>query len=117
MYTYTLDARDNSSELRGIWRNSTSQQDATNVWTLSVPPTGVSVTASATNPPTGSTITWTAVGGFGPGTIEYYRYTSDRPLPIRGLKQRRNGPTVRWQRSLLQPEPGICMSKATMVKT
>ncbi len=78
MYTYTLDARDNSSELRGIWHNSTSQQDATNVWTLSVPPTGVSVTASATNPPTGSTITWTAVGGFGPGTIEYYRYAWDQ---------------------------------------
>ena len=37
-----------------------------------------SVTPSQTQPASGDTITWTAVGGFGPGTLQYYRYGWDQ---------------------------------------
>ncbi|PYJ02331.1 MAG: hypothetical protein DME25_16170, partial [Verrucomicrobia bacterium] len=77
-YTYTIEARDNNAGARGTWHNSTGPQDATTVWTLSVPPNAASVTPDQTNPPVNSTVTWTAVGGFGPAKVQYYRYTWDQ---------------------------------------
>jgi len=43
-------------------------------WTLSVPPTSGSVTPSNSSPCPNDPINWTAVGGFGAGKIQYYRY-------------------------------------------
>ena len=43
-YTYTLEARDNSSAARGAWNNTTGPQGANTAWTLSVPPAPGSVT-------------------------------------------------------------------------
>jgi hypothetical protein len=77
-YTYTLEARDNNSHLRGAWNNSTGQQATNTTWTLSAAPTAASIVASQTNIATGSNITWTAVGGFGPGKLQYYRYAWDQ---------------------------------------
>jgi hypothetical protein len=77
-YTYTLEARDNNTGTRGAWHNSTGQLDSNIAWTLSVPPTAGSITADQTNTVPGSNITWTAVGGFGAGEIQYYRYVWDQ---------------------------------------
>ena len=77
-YTYTLEARDNNAGTRGAWNNSTGQQGTNTAWTLSVPPTAGSITTSQTNPLAGSNITWTAVGGFGAGKLQYYRYAWDQ---------------------------------------
>ena len=77
-YSYTLEARDNNTGARGGWHNSTGQEGSTTAWTLSVPPGMDSVTPSQTQPASGDTITWTAVGGFGPGTLQYYRYAWDQ---------------------------------------
>jgi hypothetical protein len=77
-YTYAIEARDNNSGLRGPWHNSTGQRDTNVVWTLSVPPTALSINASPANGAVGSNITWTAASGFGPGVVEYYRYAWDR---------------------------------------
>jgi hypothetical protein len=77
-YSYTLEARDNNTGARGGWHNSTGQQGSTTAWTLSVPPDVGSVTPSQTQPASGDTISWTAVGGFGPGTLQYYRYAWDQ---------------------------------------
>ncbi len=46
--------------------------------TLSAPPEADSVTPSAGSVCTGGDIEWTAVGGFGPGTVQYYRYAWDQ---------------------------------------
>jgi hypothetical protein len=77
-YNYTLQARDNSTGIRGSWHNVTPQQGATNGWTLSIPPGAGSIVSDQTNTVTGSIVTWTAVGGFGPGKIQYYRYAWDQ---------------------------------------
>jgi GH25 family lysozyme M1 (1,4-beta-N-acetylmuramidase) len=76
-YTYALAARDNNTSKRGAWYNSTGLQSATTVWTLSVPPGAASIMASPANPHSGSNVTWTAVYGFGPGQVQYYRYAWD----------------------------------------
>ncbi len=76
-YTYTLAARDNSSEARGLWHNISTSLAPSLVWTLSVPPGPGSVTPDQTTLPVGSNVTWTAVNGFGPGKVEYYRYAWD----------------------------------------
>jgi hypothetical protein len=76
-HTYTLVARDNTTETRGAWHNITGQQGFTMIWTLSVPPGAGSVTANETTLPVGSNVTWTAVNGFGPGQVEHYRYAWD----------------------------------------
>ncbi|HOX55287.1 MAG TPA: immunoglobulin domain-containing protein [Candidatus Paceibacterota bacterium] len=74
-YTYTIEARDNTGSGRGSWHNYTGQKDSRVVWTLSVPPTTSTVTrdASFICAP-GTAVNWTAVGGFGPGKVQYYRY-------------------------------------------
>jgi hypothetical protein len=77
-YTYTLEARDNNTEARGAWHNSTGQLDSNTAWTLSVPPSANSISGSPTNTVAGSNITWTAVGGFGAGKVQYYRYAWDQ---------------------------------------
>ncbi len=47
-------------------------------WTLSMPPRSGSVTPSVPSPRVREDIVWTAVGGFGPGTVQYYRYAWDQ---------------------------------------
>ncbi len=76
-YIYTLEARDNSADLRGAWHNATGQQGQTTAWTLSVPPGLGSIVGSPTNVIAGANVSWTAVGGFGPGLVQYYRYAWD----------------------------------------
>lgn len=76
-YTYTLEARDNSSETRGTWHNTTGQQGPATVWTLSLPPAADSIVADTVFPGAGSNVTWTTMNGFGPGKVQYYRYAWD----------------------------------------
>ncbi len=76
-YTYGLEARDNTSNGRGNWHNATGQKSLTVAWTLSVPPGPDTVAGSPTNLPVGGGVTWTAVGGFGIGSVQYYRYAWD----------------------------------------
>jgi GH25 family lysozyme M1 (1,4-beta-N-acetylmuramidase) len=77
-YTYTIEARDNNGSVRGAWHNSTGPQDPNVLWTLSVAPGASSVVPDQTNVVAGSNVNWTAVGGFGPGGIQYYRYAWDQ---------------------------------------
>jgi hypothetical protein len=76
-YSYTLEAHDNHTGLRGNWHNSTTPQSST-VWTLSLLPGPGSVAADVTNAVPGTTVNWTAVGGFGVGKVQYYRYVWDQ---------------------------------------
>ena len=78
-YTYTLEARDNTSQSRGAWANTTGQKGTTVAWTLSVPPSTSTVTRNGSffcEP--GTAVTWTAVGGFGTGKIQKYKYAWDQ---------------------------------------
>ena len=77
-YTYTIEARDNTSQSRGSWANATGQKDSRVVWTLSVAPTAGSVTGDNPSPCAGDNITWTAAGGFGSGKIAKYKYVWDQ---------------------------------------
>ena len=74
-YTYTLQARDNTSGSRGAWSNATAIAGSTAKYTLSVAPTAGSVTSDQSNP---GTVNWTAVGGFGAGTLHHYAYAFDQ---------------------------------------
>lgn len=47
-------------------------------WTLSTAPTAGSVTPDVASACAGEQITWTAAGGFGSGTVQYYRYAWDQ---------------------------------------
>ncbi len=76
-YTYTIQAQDNNSNTRGNWHNLTDL-DTNVVWTLSVAPGLASVAPDQTNTIVGSNVTWTAVGGFGAGKVQYYRYAWDQ---------------------------------------
>jgi N-acetylmuramoyl-L-alanine amidase len=73
-YTYEIAARDNNTEARGHWHNISDSPAPQVVWTLSVPPGAGSVAPDQAAVPVGSNVTWTAVGGFGPGLVQYYRY-------------------------------------------
>ena len=46
--------------------------------TLSIPPEIESVTPSTSFPHLNESVIWTAVGGFGAGTVQYYRYVWDQ---------------------------------------
>jgi hypothetical protein len=46
--------------------------------TLSVEPQAGIVTPSTTHPDVAQDVIWTAIGGFGPGTLAYYRYVWDQ---------------------------------------
>ncbi len=61
--------------------NDCGESDASpgqTAWTLSVPPDVGSVSPSASSPNVNENIIWTAVGGFGPERIQYYRYAWDQ---------------------------------------
>src|SRR5262249_41590850 len=77
-YTYTIEARDNNTGTRGAWNNFTGEQATNTAWTLSVPPHPGRGIGTPANPGTGENITWTAVNGFGPGKLQYYRYAWDQ---------------------------------------
>lgn len=49
-----------------------------NAWTLSVAPAAGSVTPDNASPCADSAVTWTAVGGFGAGKIQKYKYAWDQ---------------------------------------
>jgi hypothetical protein len=49
-----------------------------NQWTLSVPPSSGSVTPDTASPCAENAVTWTAVGGFGTGKIQKYKYVWDQ---------------------------------------
>ena len=76
-YTYTIEARDNNTAARGAWNNSTGPQGTNIAWTLSVPPDAGSVTPDQASVVYGNGFTWTAVNGFGPAKVQYYRYAWD----------------------------------------
>jgi len=88
-YTYTLQARDNTSAARGPWNNFTSPEGAETVWTRSVPPPAPASAIPPLTPTVGSNITWTAVNGFGAGQVEYFRYAWDTSTPTLGLTPKR----------------------------
>jgi hypothetical protein len=75
--TYEIAARDNNSGGRGAWNNQTGWVGSTTVWTLSAPPADGSVTPNPSSAVAGNTVSWTAVGGFGAGTIAKYKYAFD----------------------------------------
>ena len=77
-YIYSLEARDNNSSLRGNWHNSTGPAGSVTTSDPFPPPLASSIVASDTNANVGSNITWTAVNGFGPGKVQYYRYLFDQ---------------------------------------
>lgn len=52
--------------------------DGQTAWTLSVPPEAGSITPSNSSPEINDEIVWTAVGGFGAGSVQYYRYAWDQ---------------------------------------
>lgn len=58
--------------------NESGRSTALALTTLSVPPSNSTVVRSESQGCVGSVVTWTAVGGFGPGTIAYYRYAWDQ---------------------------------------
>lgn len=72
----------NTSYTRKIYAlNECGESDGSTgqtAWTLSIPPDVGSVTPSSSSPSVNDTIIWTAVGGFGPGTLQYYRYVWDQ---------------------------------------
>lgn len=65
----------NTRKVRG-WNGTLNglYSDTATAWTLSVPPTAESVTADVAEGCVNQPVAWTAVGGFGPGTVQYYRY-------------------------------------------
>lgn len=70
-YSFELSAYDGTG-------NESSRSAAAVKTTLSVPPAAGSVVSDASIVCVGSSVTWTAVGGFGPGTVQYYRYAWDQ---------------------------------------
>lgn len=58
--------------------NESSASTAVSRATLSVAPVSGSITASVSSTCLNSSVTWTAVGGFGAGKIQYYRYKWDQ---------------------------------------
>jgi len=62
------------------WNGSLNSPASSTVskYTLSVAPTSGSVTADNTSPCLGTPVTWTAVGGFGAGKVQHYRYAWDQ---------------------------------------
>ncbi|MGB4256174.1 MAG: immunoglobulin domain-containing protein [Phycisphaerae bacterium] len=51
---------------------------AQSAWTLSAPPTSQTVQPNKSSVCRNGVVTWTAIGGFGSGTVQYYRYVWDR---------------------------------------
>lgn len=78
-YSYDIQARDNNGLSRGSTCNTTARSTAVSVYTLSAPPSASNVTCDKITGSlqTTSTFTFTAIGGFGAGTVEYYKYAWD----------------------------------------
>jgi N-acetylmuramoyl-L-alanine amidase len=79
-YSYDIAARDNSSQSRGAWNNATAYGGTTTRWTLSTAPSIANVTCDRpvnVQQPTAG-FTFTAVGGFGAGTLDHYLYAWDK---------------------------------------
>ena len=78
-YTYDIAARDNSSLTRGSWNNTTGYVGSVTRYSLSVAPTSSNVTCSKAVDTRYSTpdFTFSAVGGFGEGTLDHYLYAWD----------------------------------------
>ena len=58
---------------------ATTESSSATMWTLSTPPSASTVTPStAFQCSPGSPTTWTAIGSFGAGSIQYYRYVWDQ---------------------------------------
>lgn len=76
---------------------------AQTVWTLSVPPAAGTITPSTATLCAGGEVTWTAVDGFGPGKVQYYRYAWDQ-TPTHNF----TGSEPQWSNGTLsfQPAPG-----------
>ncbi|MGI6295878.1 MAG: hypothetical protein ACOX3G_07285 [Armatimonadota bacterium] len=77
-YTFDIAARDNTSQSRGAWANTTSYVGTTSVYTLSPAPVANSVTPSTTTPCQGANVVWTNNLGWGAGGVEYFRYAWDK---------------------------------------
>ena len=62
------------------WNGSLNSPVSSTVskYTLCVVPVAGSVTPDNASPSSGSPVTWTAVGGFGAGKVQYYRYAWDQ---------------------------------------
>ena len=73
-YTFDIAARDNTSQSRGSWANTTSYVGTTSVYTLSPAPVANSVTPSTTTPCQGANVVWTNALGWGAGGVQYFRY-------------------------------------------
>ena len=61
--------------------NDCGESDASagqTAYALSVPPGAGTITPSNSSPALNENVVWTAVGGFGPGTLQYYRYAWDQ---------------------------------------
>lgn len=56
----------------------TADSAMASMWTLSAPVTAESITADKPAACVGSNVQWTAVGGFGAGHVQYYRYAWDQ---------------------------------------
>jgi len=65
---YTRKVRAWNGTLNGAY------SEVVSAYTLSAPPTAGSVVADSTGVCPGQPVSWTAVGGFGPGKVSYYRY-------------------------------------------
>ncbi|HOX59828.1 MAG TPA: YDG domain-containing protein [Candidatus Paceibacterota bacterium] len=74
-------------------------------WTLSVAPSSGSVTADEPAPVYGGTNIWTAVGGFGAGAVQSYRYAFDQ------------SPTHTWTENEAQWSNGTLATVPTAVGT
>jgi hypothetical protein len=57
---------------------ATADSTATSKWTLALPPGAGSVTPSSASPCVNAPAAWTAVGGFGDGKVQYYRWAWDQ---------------------------------------
>ncbi len=77
-YTFDIAARDNTSQSRGAWANTTNYVGSTSVYTLSPAPVANSVTPSTTTPCQGASVVWTNNLGWGAGGVEYFRYAWDK---------------------------------------
>jgi hypothetical protein len=100
-YTYSIEARDNTSGTRGNWNNTTGPQGSTVAWTLSVAPGTGSVTPDNAILCPGNTVTWTAEGGFGLGTVAKYKYAWDQ-----NASHTWTGAETDWSSGAIQTSPG-----------
>ncbi len=80
-WTETTGISPNTAYTRGIHAISACGESdpsaGRTAYALSIPPAADSITPSNSYPALNESVVWTAVGGFGPGTLQYYRYAWD----------------------------------------